>query len=39
MLDLLERRLGNDPAVELRVAAEEQRKILRLRLVKLLEGG
>jgi OHCU decarboxylase len=36
MLDELERRLGNDPDTELRVAAEEQRKITRLRLEKVL---
>lgn len=36
MLQLLESRLGNDPATELRIAAEEQRKITRLRLQKLL---
>src|SRR5206468_6764936 len=32
MLSLLEARIGNDPADELRIAAEEQRKISRLRL-------
>jgi OHCU decarboxylase len=37
MLEILERRLGNDPATELGVAAEEQRKITALRLAKLLE--
>jgi 2-oxo-4-hydroxy-4-carboxy-5-ureidoimidazoline decarboxylase len=31
-------RLSNDPATELKVAAEEQRKIMRLRLEKLLEA-
>jgi allantoicase len=36
LLDELRRRLGNDPATELRVAAEEQRKITRLRLDKLV---
>jgi OHCU decarboxylase len=36
MLALLETRLGNDPATELAIAAEEQRKITRLRLEKLL---
>ena len=36
MLALLERRRAHDPEVELTVAAEEQRKITRLRLVKLL---
>lgn len=43
MLALLRRRLTNDPAAELRVAAEEQRKITRLRLKKLVgsttDGG
>jgi allantoicase len=36
ILDALRRRMPNDPAVELRIAAEEQRKIMRLRLEKLL---
>lgn len=36
MLAILERRLGNDPAEELAVAAGEQKKITRLRLHKLL---
>lgn len=36
MLALLRRRLANDPATEMRVAAEEQRKITRLRLEKLV---
>jgi OHCU decarboxylase len=36
MLQELERRLGNDPDTELRVAAGEQRRITRLRLEKLL---
>ena len=36
MLALLRARLVNDPAVELRNAADEQRKITRLRLEKLL---
>jgi len=36
MLGLLRARLDNDPATELRVAAEEQRKITHLRLEKLL---
>jgi len=36
MLALLEERLGNDPAEEISLAAEEQRKITRLRLEKLL---
>jgi OHCU decarboxylase len=39
MLALLEKRLQNDPATELRIAAEEQRKITRLRLEKLLRTG
>jgi OHCU decarboxylase len=38
MLATLEARLSNDPAVELKVASEEQRKITRLRLVKLMDG-
>ncbi len=37
MLALCRGRLVNDPDTELRVAAEEQRKITRLRLEKLLE--
>ncbi len=36
MLDALQLRMHNDPATELRVAAEEQRRITRLRLAKLL---
>jgi OHCU decarboxylase len=36
MLNLLTERLSNDPAAEILVAAEEQRKITRLRLEKLL---
>ena len=36
MLELLEHRLRNEPGVELGVAAEEQRKIIRLRLAKLI---
>jgi OHCU decarboxylase len=36
MLALLRQRLQNDPGAELRIAAEEQRKIARLRLEKLL---
>ena len=32
MLDLLQQRLGNDPAVEIRLAAEEHAKICELRL-------
>ncbi|HTE50689.1 MAG TPA: allantoicase [Kofleriaceae bacterium] len=38
MLADLERRIANDPATELHVAAEEQRRITRLRLVKWLTG-
>jgi 2-oxo-4-hydroxy-4-carboxy-5-ureidoimidazoline decarboxylase len=38
MLALLEQRLHNSPAVEIRIAAEEQSKITRLRLEKLLRG-
>jgi OHCU decarboxylase len=38
MLDALERRLGHAPDQELRIAAEEQRKITRLRLTKLLDA-
>lgn len=37
LLDIARSRLGNDPETELRVAAEEQRKIMQLRLAKLLE--
>lgn len=37
MLEALEDRLDNDPETELRVAAEEQRQITRLRLAKLLQ--
>jgi OHCU decarboxylase len=36
MLALLEQRLTNDSAVEIRIAADEQRRITRLRLQKLL---
>ena len=36
MLAILSERLQNDPGTELRMAAEEQRKITRLRLEKLL---
>jgi 2-oxo-4-hydroxy-4-carboxy-5-ureidoimidazoline decarboxylase len=36
MLAMLEQRLTNDPEAELRIAAEEQRKITQLRLSKLL---
>jgi allantoicase len=38
MLADLERRMANDPGAELQVAAEEQRKITRLRLIKWLAG-
>ena len=37
MLEMLETRLKNDPHEELRIAAEEQRQITRLRLGKLLD--
>ena len=37
MLALLEQRLHHDPASELKVAAEEQRKITQIRLNKLLD--
>ena len=37
LLRIARERLANDPATELRVAAEEQRKIMQLRLAKLLE--
>jgi 2-oxo-4-hydroxy-4-carboxy-5-ureidoimidazoline decarboxylase len=37
MLGLLERRLRNDPDAEIQIAAEEQRKITRLRTAKLLD--
>jgi OHCU decarboxylase len=36
VLDALRRRIGNDPATELEVAAGEHRKITRLRLERLL---
>ena len=39
MLQLLEGRLDNDPLIEVRVAADEQRKITRLRIAKLLESS
>jgi len=38
MLALLESRLGNDPESELKIAAKEQWKIMRLRLDKMLGG-
>jgi len=39
MLALARERLLNDPADELKIAGEEQRKITRLRLDKLLDNG
>ncbi len=36
ILSLIEERLGNDPGTEIRVAANEQSKITKLRLEKLL---
>jgi OHCU decarboxylase len=39
MLAQLEARMNNDPATELRVAADEQAKITRLRLEKLLSSS
>ena len=39
MLALLGQRMRHDAWDELRIAAEEQRKITRLRLTRLLEGG
>jgi OHCU decarboxylase len=39
MLELLERRLPNDPDAEIQIAADEQRTITRLRLAKLLDEG
>jgi len=38
MLAMLNARLSNDAAAEMRIAAEEQMKITRLRLEKLLDG-
>jgi allantoicase len=38
ILQSLQQRLANDPEIELRVAAEEMRKIMRLRLEKLLNS-
>jgi OHCU decarboxylase len=38
MLDILERRLKNDVVGEIQVAAEQQRRITRLRLARLLEA-
>lgn len=37
MLEILRERLGHDPHTEIRIAAEEQRKITQLRLEKLLK--
>lgn len=37
MLSTLEARLGNPPALELKIAAGEQAKITRIRLTKLME--
>jgi 2-oxo-4-hydroxy-4-carboxy-5-ureidoimidazoline decarboxylase len=37
ILTILQRRLGNDPAIELREAAEQQRQITQLRLRKWLQ--
>ena len=39
ILAALELRLGNDPGTELRIAAEEQRRITELRLVRWLREG
>jgi OHCU decarboxylase len=39
LLSITEARLANDPATELGVAAEEQRRITRLRLEKLVAGA
>lgn len=39
MLDLLEARLPNDPADEIKIAAGEQEKILEIRLNKLMDEG
>ncbi len=38
MVAALEARLANDPAAELGIAAEEQRKITGIRLAKLMDG-
>ena len=37
MLTILERRLANDPATEIHLAADEQRKITDVRLRKLVD--
>ena len=39
MLAALDGRLRNDPARELGIAADEQRRITRLRLAKLVDAG
>lgn len=39
MMELLQRRLTNDPGTEIGIAAEEQRKITRLRLEKLIKSA
>ena len=39
MLEIANGRMTNDPDVEIRVAAEEQRKITQLRLLKLVGGA
>ncbi|GAA2808766.1 2-oxo-4-hydroxy-4-carboxy-5-ureidoimidazoline decarboxylase [Saccharopolyspora taberi] len=38
LLEILRSRLGNDPETELRIVADELRKIARLRLAKVIEG-
>lgn len=38
LLDILRSRLDNDPETELRIVADELRKIARLRLAKVVEG-
>jgi 2-oxo-4-hydroxy-4-carboxy-5-ureidoimidazoline decarboxylase len=37
MLEIVQQRLANDPEAELRIAAEEQRKITRIRLTNLVQ--
>jgi OHCU decarboxylase len=39
MLEIARGRMSNDPKVEMKVAAEEQRKITQLRLLKLIGGA
>ena len=39
MLDQLRQRLGNDRDTELRIAAEQQRQIMTLRMQRFLEGA